>query len=62
MLRGWKLHSLAIASLMGTILNLKVSYCSLLRNFQILSEEKKTHFLEEHFSEEPVAVTQDINL
>lgn len=62
MLRGWKLHSLGIASLMGTILNFKVSYCSLLRNFQILSKGKKTDFLKEHFSEVPVAVTQDINL
>ena len=29
---------------------------------KFLSEGKKTHFLEEHFSEVPVAVSQDINL
>ena len=41
--KDWETNALAITSLLGTILNLKVSCCSLLRNFPVFSQRKKPH-------------------
>ena len=51
MLRNRKPNLLAMTSLMGTILNLKVNYCSLLRTFQILSKGEKAVFSRGRLSE-----------